>query len=395
MRIALLTNILTPYRCSFFDKLHELLKRNNGDFRVYVMTESLPLRPWTFQDLSRDYTELLNGYKFILGKHEYLYNHSVATRIRAFKPDAIIVAGSWTYPTTWQLMFSQKLKRICPVFFWTESHNHTGINNKSKSNRFIKWIKQLVLKQFDGFCVPGKFAKENILEQINVGNRQFIQLPNLVDNQYYSKTLEMRKNKTALRKKYQLAPNAFIFFTPARMVEVKGQIPFFSNVSEAVKNKNVTFILAGEGPDKVRIEDIAKQNNLDVRIYSYQNQEEIREWLALTDAFLLPSLSDPNPLSNIEAAWSGLPLCISCYVGNGPELVEDKVNGVVFDTLDKTSVSEKIRFVLNQDNAWFATAGKLSYQKAENDFEATKETEKFIECLEQAVKNFGRGGILG
>ncbi len=393
MKIALLTNILTPYRCSFFDKLHEQLKQKNGDFRVFVMTESLPLRPWTYQDLSRDYTELLKGYKFSLGKNEYLYNHSVATRIRAFEPDVIIVAGSWTYPTTWWLMLSQKLKRICPVYFWTESHNHTGINNKSKKNGLIKWIKQLVLKQFDGFCVPGKFAQENIKEQITVDDRQFIHLPNLVDNQYYSQTLKMRKNKMDLRKQHGLASDSFVFFTPARMVEVKGQISFFSNVLNAVKNRNVTFILAGEGPDKGRIETIAKQNNLDVRINSYQNQEQIREWLAMADAFLLPSLSDPNPLSNIEAAWAGLPLCISCYVGNGPELVEDKKNGVVFDTLDAVNVSEKIRFILEQDDIWLVMAGNLSHQKAEYYFEVTNETGKFIECLEHAMKEF-RGVFL-
>ncbi len=381
MRIALLTNILTPYRCSFFDKLHESLKKSNGGLCVFVMTESLPLRPWTYQDLSRDYTELLKGYKCTLGKHEYLYNQSVAKRIRAFEPDAIIVAGSWTYPTTWRLIFSQRLKRICPVYFWTESHNHTGIDNKSKSSGFIKWIKQLILKQFDGFCVPGKFAQENIQEQINIDDRQFIHLPNLFDNNYYSKALEMRKNKTALRKTHGLDSDTFVFFTPARMVEVKGQIPFFSNVADAVKNRKVTFILSGEGPDKENIEAIAKQNNLDVRIYPYQNQEQIREWLALADAFLLPSLSDPNPLSNIEAAWAGLPLCISCYVGNGPELVEDKVNGVVFNTLNADSVTDKIRFILDHDDVWLLKAGNISHQKAENDFEATKETEKFIEYL--------------
>ena len=63
MKIAFLTNILTPYRCYFYDQLYNALKREKDDMKVFVMTGALPLRPWTYDSLKREYTTLLKGHK--------------------------------------------------------------------------------------------------------------------------------------------------------------------------------------------------------------------------------------------------------------------------------------------------------------------------------------------
>ena len=387
MRIVFLTNILTPYRVYFFDQLYKTLKEEKGELKVLVMTDSLPLRPWSYDSLKRDYTELLKGIKFTIGSHQYMSNLSARNSILLFEPDALIVAGSWTYPTTWEVLLSQRVTKKTQVFFWTESHNHTGLPNSTKTRPAIRKIKQSLINRFDGFCLPGKYALETVSELVDISQKRIIRLPNLVDNEYYEKANELRENKFELRSIRGIPSDRFVFFTPARMRDLKGQLPFFQNVVDAVKDKPVTFVLAGEGPDRDAIEQIGEENNLDVRIYDYQNQEQIRDWLALSDAFLLPSLSDPNPLSNIEAAWAGLPLCVSRYVGNGPELVEDCVNGVVFDTLDKHSVCEKIGFVLNQDKAWIETAGQLSHIKAKEGFESLKESKRFVCALRTSMLN--------
>ncbi len=379
MRIAFLTNILTPYRVFFFDCLFKHLGADN--LKVFVMTEELPLRPWRYSDLKREYTELLKGLKVFWHGNDYLFSYNVNKSILEYKPEVLIIAGSWTYPTTWQVMMSKRLKRHTKIFFWTESHNHTGLSNSTKTNAYIRKIKKNLMERFDGFCLPGKYALETISELVDVSKKQIVHLPNLVDNKYYDMAGEIREKKQELRYAKKIAVNQFVFFTPARMCDLKGQIPFFNNVVDAIKGKTVTFVLAGEGPDRAEIERIGREHGLDIRIYNYQNQGQIREWFSLADAFLLPSLSDPNPLSNIEAAWAGLPLCISCYVGNGPELVIDGENGVIFDTLDKTSVCERISFILCQDKTWIKNASEISHRKAKEGFEADSESKKFIESI--------------
>ncbi|MBQ6173909.1 MAG: glycosyltransferase family 4 protein [Clostridia bacterium] len=384
MKVAFLTNILTPYRVYFFDVLYKQLGKDK--LKCFVMTDKLPLRPWNYSELRREYTMLLKGKKVLIRGNDYLFSYNVRSAILEYDPDILIVAGSWTYPTTWDVMMSKKITKSMKILFWTESHNHTGIHNTTKTKPIARKIKQLLMKRFDGFCVPGEYAKETISNLIDLTQKTVIRLPNLIDNAYYDYANQMRKSKNQLREVNGVGNEQFVFFTPASMRELKGQLPFFKNVVNVVKGKPVTFVLAGEGPDREAIEKIGLDHDLNLCILRYQNQEQIREWFALSDAFLLPSLSDANPLSNIEAAWAGLPLCVSCYVGNGPELVEDGINGVIFDTLDVDSVSEKIMFVINQNKEWLSTAGVVSHRKAQEGFDAETESKKFLVSLEESLK---------
>lgn len=64
MRVALVTDILTPYRKRFFDELDKQLRQMQSVFHVYVMTSDLPLRPWLYDELKSDYTELMSGKRF-------------------------------------------------------------------------------------------------------------------------------------------------------------------------------------------------------------------------------------------------------------------------------------------------------------------------------------------
>lgn len=386
MKICFLTNILTPYRCYFFDLIQsEMVKRNN-DFKVFVMTESLPLRPWSYDTLKREYTVLLPCIKKMLGDIDYLYNFNVNKELLSFAPDILILAGSWTYPTIWKVLLSKKIHKKCKVLFWTESHTHNGLDSSTKTSGFISNLKKYIMNSCDGFCVPGKYALETVSTYVDVNKKEIIRLPNLVDNQYFYQANLMRENRKALREKNNVLEETFVFYTPARLVDLKGQLSFFTKVGDAVNNRDVLFALAGMGPDQKAIYKIADEKKLNIRLLGYQNQENIREWLALSDAFLLPSLSDPNPLSNIEAAWSGLPLCISCYVGNGPELVKDGENGVIYDTLDRSSVTEKISYVLTSGKPWCMIAGKISLEKAQSGFDGVNETQRFVEELNNYIE---------
>ena len=193
-----------------------------------------------------------------------------------------------------------------------------------------------------------------------------------------------------MRQKYNIPEHSFVFFTPARLTEVKGLIPFYQNAAPVLGNTSVVSVIAGTGPLKLQLEALAKEKKMDVRVLEYQSQENVRDYLALADAFLLPSLSDPNPLSAIEAAWAGLPLVVSCYVGNHPELVDPFQNGVVFDTLNAEDVCSKINFVLSQNQGWLKEAGTLSLQKAQQDFDSDVESRKFLHQLKLFL-NAGKG----
>lgn len=381
MKIAVVTNILTPYRMRFYGEMYKQLVERDGNFKVFVMTKKLPLRPWNYDTLKDSFTELLPGLKIMYHGQDELFNFSINNRLKRFAPDIIVIAGSWTYATCWQMLLN-KLKGT-KYFFWSESHTVRATPVASKAGFFAK-IKKFFYMHCDGFCFPGKYANET-LNSIVESYGMRVRLPNLVDNEYYSKAIEMRKDRSSLRSRYNLPLEKKIFITPARLIPIKGMDTFLKQIKDNNKKKDAVFVLAGEGPLEQTINHIAKENEMDVRILGYCNQDTVRELYALADFFLLPSLLDPNPLTVIEGSFSGLPLCISKYVGNSPELGVDKVNGVVYDTINKKSVNTAFNFVMEASDEWILNAGKNAYKIAKENFTCNKETARLLDYFESLI----------
>ena len=59
--------------------------------------------------------------------------------------------------------------------------------------------------------------------------------------------------------------------------------------------------------------------------------------------FVLPSLSDPSPLSAVEAAAAQLPLLLSTRAGNCDDLVVDGRNGYAALAVEIANIPEAIR----------------------------------------------------
>ena len=163
MRLMFITNILTPYRLSFYDSLYSAINREKWNLQVVVMTDGLPLRPWNYNDLKREYTKLLPCKKFFCGEVDILFNFGVKKTIREYKPNVVILAGSWTYPTTlYVTKFRSKiLPKNCQLLFWYESHDNASDAFKAKSIKkgIIHNLKTEFLKKFDGSCCDNSGCK--------------------------------------------------------------------------------------------------------------------------------------------------------------------------------------------------------------------------------------------
>lgn len=380
MKVAIVTNIITPYRKRFYDEMFEQLEANGDEFKVFSMTDSLPLRPWTFKDLKSSYMTLLPGKKIVLKMQDMdiLFNFKVNRYLKEFNPDIVIVAGSWTYPTTMLMLFRKQ--ENTKYLFWAESHEHRAGNTELRSKGLMSILKKSLYDKFDGFCVPGKYANESVSQIVeNRGLR--LRLPNLVDNKYYVQANKMRDDKDALRKKYGISTDKTVFITPSRLIPRKGIDLFLNSIKRLRENDDAIFLLAGEGPLESNIKQIAVDGRIDVRLLGYCDQDTIRELYAASDIFLLPSLSDPNPLTVIEAAFAGLPLLVSEYTGNNPELCVDGTNGFVFRTDDADSVRKAYLDIMSKDKEWLRESGEQSLKIAKENFDCKNEVTKFIELI--------------
>ena len=96
------------------------------------------------------------------------------------------------------------------------------------------------------------------------------------------------------------------------------------------------------------------------------NEEDKYSIYRSVDAFLLPSFNEGLPYTIIEAISAKLPV-IATPVGGIPEVIHNKVNGLLIDFDDHEALSDKIlEIYYNKDLS--KTIAQNNYQKAINEY---------------------------
>ena len=89
-------------------------------------------------------------------------------------------------------------------------------------------------------------------------------------------------------------------------------------------------VVVGDGPERSRLEDLARANNVNDRVYfaGQRSQEETLALMAACDLFVLNSTYEGFPHVVLEAMCAGLPV-VATEVGGTPELVRHGENGLL------------------------------------------------------------------
>ena len=281
MRLAILTNILTPYRKFFFDTLNEELERRGSSMRVFAMSESEPNRSWSYSDLQTSYTVLLKSRAFDL-KGIYLhFNPDLLCRIEEYGPTVIVCAGSYLEPSVLKVVASKRRLGI-PIVFWSESHLQENKESSELRIRIREAIRRFVYPRFDAFWIAGKMSLQLIERYVDQPVSLFV--PNLVDPDLYRGQLHMHTSDK--RAQLSLSNDSLVLFTPARLSPVKGLIEFINLLSEVSCSKNIDYIIAGEGELREEIERLSKELSINVHLVGQRSENEIAELMRLQTILL-------------------------------------------------------------------------------------------------------------
>ncbi len=375
MNLVIYTNILTPYRKYFYDLLNKECKKNGDTFHVLVMAPTEPNRTWQYDDLKGEYTILLNNKMFCKGETYVHYNNNLVETLKIIKPDVVVCAGSYLCPGVWTVA-KKKNKLNYKCLYWSESHLKEVKSNNSIKIFIREILRKISYKLFDGFWYAGKLSRE-FCEKYATPKAKYLFLPNLIDEEKYSKSFSQAE-KDELRNKMNIPLDKTVFICPARLSPVKGIIEFLEIMRFSENKKNAVILIAGTGELKNEIEAKAKAYEIEVHLLGQKSQEEMINLYGISDAFLLPSLSDPNPLTCIEALWANLPLLISEHCGNFSEVVHQGQNGYVFNYSEKISATNYIDSIICADRTWFEKAGTHSREIAKQTYNSSVVTKRIL-----------------
>ncbi len=107
-------------------------------------------------------------------------------------------------------------------------------------------------------------------------------------------------------------------------------------------------VVAGDGPERERIETLGKRFPGRVTFHGALLFDQRVRAYAETDVFVFPSRHDGWGVALQEAMARGLPAIVSSEVGAAHDLVEDGVNGFVVDPDDSEGLERKMRIFADQ-----------------------------------------------
>jgi len=97
-------------------------------------------------------------------------------------------------------------------------------------------------------------------------------------------------------------------------------------------------MLIGDGPERSAAEYLAKKHNIADRIHFLGKQDNVHDILPLADLMVMPSEMESFGLAALEAMACRVP-SISTNVGGVPELIDDGLNGLLFEVGDIEGMS--------------------------------------------------------
>ena len=360
--LVVLTNIPTPYRTAFFDALAEEAARAGKRFHVLYCAKTEPGRHWPYDasKIRHAHAVLRGFHPSCLGIHAHL-NPGVLAELNLLKPDTLILAGSWNTPT----MLIAGLNIYSPPprrFFWSEGHADAVLHKSG----LIAWLRRRMYRTFDGFAVPNAKSAEWALAQAG-GPRPIVTLPNAIDAQFFARPSGARDEA---RRALGLEGEGRVLVQVSALTERKGVMElakaFLALPPENRRGAKLVFV--GEGELRPQLEALAAESAGAIRVLGQLPPEEVRRVLWASDAFVLNTRLDPNPLSAIEAAAAGLPVVMSAAAGNIHEVVEDPKTGFVIR--DISDPSDALRAVLAASDAQLAEMGTRAVKLARTHFDA-------------------------
>lgn len=179
------------------------------------------------------------------------------------------------------------------------------------------------------------------------------------------------EERTAARARWSQRPDEVIFTFVGRLDREK-RIDVLIEAIARVANRNVRLIVAGRGRHLAALQRLAAKPGVAGRITfaGFVSDADLPSLLHASDVFAMPSDVELQSIATLEAMASGLPV-LAADASALPELVEEGVNGALFQPGDPAGAAEKIE-LLAASTARRSEMGKESRARAgRHSLEAT------------------------
>lgn len=216
------------------------------------------------------------------------------------------------------------------------------------------------------FISPSQFLRNKVIE-FGIPPERVAYVPNFIDHQTITPALE---------------PGRYFLFL-GRLTHEKG----VSTLLDAFASlpRKARLMIVGDGPLRNYLESLASNAGVRVRFTGYLNGKLLKDAIAGAKAIVIPSEWYENaPLSLLEAFSYGKPV-IASRIGGIPEMVDDGINGFLFEAKNREDLQNKLDLVMNLPGAEIRRMGREAREKVEREFSPQMHYVRLVSVYQQAI----------
>ena len=292
-----------------------------------------------------DYNGLADAFEYVdmqrpINKTDLIAMRTVRRLIRKYDPDIVYAHSSKAGAIARVANIKMKKKNGQKIKCIYNPHGWAFNMRCGEKKQLIYTVIERIAALFcDKIICISEAEKQSALSKRVCSKKKLQVILNGVDVEGY----ELRKMfgmNTVSRKACGISEDALVVGMVGRISQQKAP-DIFIRAAKEIQDKisNAYFIIVGDGPDRKKVEEYARKNDISLWVTGWV--ENTSDYIDLFDVALLLSRWEGFGLVLPEYMLSGKPI-IATRVDAIPEIITDGENGILIDTDDEDTASEAV-----------------------------------------------------
>jgi glycosyltransferase involved in cell wall biosynthesis len=283
------------------------------------------------------------------------------------------------------------------------SHNYKSnfYGRKALSNNNIKWVvtnhgrrfgpKLMLYNLLDCFVVRHADRVVAVSKKIvsrmklaGIDSKKIFLIENGVNLERFRDNIP----PDSIRESLKIKKEALVVGTVGALTKEKGHSYLLKAIPKVVQRfPEVIFLFVGDGRERPNLEDIASKLGIADKVVFAGMRKDVPEILSILDVFVLPSLNEGLPMALLEAQAAKVPV-IGTRVGAIPDVVEDRLTGILIPPKNPQSIAEAIIMILS-DKKFADGIAQKGFERVRDNFSSEKMGDKYLSIYKELIEGTG------
>jgi 1,2-diacylglycerol 3-alpha-glucosyltransferase len=244
---------------------------------------------------------------------------------------------------------------IPATLYWSYTKKSSG--SSDLKHKFFNFFWKPMFDHMESKCILKSNTVITLSRHISISLGQYysIELKTFIVNPPGVNLNRFRKSNESIkiRRELDIPENRILILYVGRLSIEKNVEKLITEFSR-LRRENVHLLIVGNGPERLRLEQLRNDLNLRQKITFVGLRKEVEQFYAAADIFVLPSKYEAFGQVILEAMAAGLP-CVAFkrvlpeYEVASEEIIEEGMTGFCVDPHDRNDFQDKLAYLI--DNA--------------------------------------------